>query len=230
MVTAMNIDVSAFIDAEIDKSRVSINALGNPPYIQILADISRKIVESLRAGGKVMFCGNGGSAADSQHLAAELVGRQNYNRAAAAGLALTVDTSALTAVGNDYGFDSVFSRQVEALGHAGDVLIGISTSGRSVNVVRALEAAKAKGMTTVSFTGQNPRDMSVADCVLCVPASETAKIQELHITCGHIIFALVERSLFPIDPSSDSGPVQPIVPRVGIDLDGVITDRNRLSR
>ena len=149
-----------------------------------------------------MFCGNGGSAADSQHLAAELVGRQNYDRAPAAGIALTVDTSALTALGNDYGFDTVFSRQVEALGRAGDVLIGISTSGRSVNVVRALEAAKTKGITTVSFTGSEPRDMSIAQHMLCVPASETAKIQELHMVCGHIIFALVERILFPIARSS----------------------------
>ena len=148
-----------------------------------------------------MFCGNGGSAADSQHLAAELVGRQNYNRAPAAGIALTVDTSALTAISNDYGYDSVFARQVEALGNAGDVPIGISTSGRSLSVVRAIEAAKAKGITTVSFTGQEPRDMGIAEMQLCAPASETAKIQELHITCGHIIFALVERILFAISRS-----------------------------
>ena len=130
-----------------------------------------------------------------------MVGRQNYNRAPAAGLALTVDTSALTAIGNDYGYDVVFSRQVEALGNAGDVLIGISTSGRSASVVRAIEAAKAKGITTVSFTGDDSRDMGIADMSLPVPANETAKIQELHITCGHIIFALVERILFPIGAS-----------------------------
>jgi len=127
------------------------------------------------------------------------VGRQNYNRAPAAGIALTVDTSALTAIGNDYGYDSVFSRQVEALGNAGDVLIGISTSGRSQSVVRAIESAKAKGITTVSFTGREARDMSIADIKLAVPATETAKIQELHITCGHIVFALVERILFPLE-------------------------------
>ena len=200
MVAAMNTDTSTFIDAEIAKSRAGLDALEDPRYSQILTDIAAKIVECLRAGGKVLFCGNGGSAADSQHLAAELVGRQNYDRAPAAGLALTVDTSALTALGNDYGYDSVFSRQVEALGRAGDVLIGISTSGRSANVVRAIEAANAKGITTVSFTGNEPRDMSIAEIQLCVPASETAKIQELHITCGHIIFALVERILFPIGP------------------------------
>jgi D-sedoheptulose 7-phosphate isomerase len=211
VVTAMNTDVSAFIDGEMAKSRASLDALQNSQYIGILADISHKIVESLRSGGKVMFCGNGGSAADSQHLAAELVGRQNYDRAPAAGLALTVDTSALTALGNDYGYESVFARQVEALGRVGDVLIGISTSGRSINVVRALEAAKARGITTVSFTGYKPRDMSIAEYQLNVPASETAKIQELHIICGHIIFALVELSLFPIGQSSDSRPLEPAV-------------------
>jgi D-sedoheptulose 7-phosphate isomerase len=209
----MNTEVLTFIDAEIAKSRAALDALGNAQYTQILANIARKIEESLRAGGKVMFCGNGGSAADSQHLAAELVGRQNYDRAAAAGLSLTVDTSALTAIANDYGYESVFSRQVDALGHAGDVLIGMSTSGRSVNVVRALEAAKAKEITTVSFTGCEARDMAIAEYQLRVPASETAKIQELHITCGHIIFALVERSIFPLGRDSDSRPVEPTVLR-----------------
>jgi D-sedoheptulose 7-phosphate isomerase len=203
VVTAMNTDVPTFIDGEIAKSRAGLDALETPHYSRILADIAYKVVESIQAGGKIMFCGNGGSAADSQHLAAELVGRQNYNRAPAAGLALTVDTSALTAIGNDYGYDVVFARQVEALGNAGDVLIGISTSGRSANVVRAIEAAKAKGITTVSFTGNDSRDMGIADMLLPVPANETAKIQELHITCGHIIFALVERILFPLGPTDE---------------------------
>jgi D-sedoheptulose 7-phosphate isomerase len=207
----MNTEVITFIDAEIAKSRAALEALGSAQHTQTLADIAHRIEESLRAGGKVMFCGNGGSAADSQHLAAELVGRQNYDRAPAAGMALTVDTSALTAIGNDYGYESVFARQVEALGHAGDVLIGISTSGRSVNVVKALEAAKAKGITTVSFTGCEARDMAIAEYQLRVPASETAKIQELHIASGHIIFALVERGLFPLGRDSDSHPDEPTV-------------------
>jgi D-sedoheptulose 7-phosphate isomerase len=211
VVTAMNTAVLTFIDVEIAKSRAGLDALGNVQHAQVLATIAGKIEESLRAGGKVMFCGNGGSAADSQHLAAELVGRQNYDRSAAAGVALTVDTSALTAIGNDYGFESVFCRQVEAVGRAGDVLIGISTSGRSVNVVKALQAAKTKGITTVSFTGREARDMAIAEYQLRVPASETPKIQELHITCGHIIFALVERSLFPIGKDSDSRPGEPAV-------------------
>lgn len=199
MVAAMTAaDASDFIRREIVKIRESLDVLeGSPTHIGLLEEIAETITEALRSGAKVMFCGNGGSAADSQHLAAELVGRQNYDRAAAAGLALTVDTSCLTAVGNDYGYASVFSRQVEALGRPGDVLIGLSTSGRSVNVVRALEAATKKSITTISFTGARPNEMSIADYLLCVPAEETAKIQELHIICGHIIFALVERMMFP---------------------------------
>jgi D-sedoheptulose 7-phosphate isomerase len=137
-----------------------LDALESPHYSQILSDIASKVVESIRAGGKIMFCGNGGTAVDSQHLAAELVGRQNHDRAPTAGIALTVDTSALTAISNDYGYETVFSRQAEALGNAGDVLIGISTSGCSLSVVRAFEAAKAKGITTVSFTGRDPRAMT----------------------------------------------------------------------
>jgi D-sedoheptulose 7-phosphate isomerase len=201
VVAALSLDISAFIDGEIAKSRAGLAELESPQYSQTLTEIANKAVDAIRAGNKIMFCGNGGSAADSQHLAAELVGRQNYNRAPAAGIALTTDTSALTAIGNDYGYDNVFSRQVEALGQAGDMLIGISTSGRSQSVVRAFESAKAKGVTTVGFTGREPRDMGIADIGLAVPATETAKIQELHITCGHIIFALVERILFPIEAS-----------------------------
>jgi D-sedoheptulose 7-phosphate isomerase len=211
VVAAMNNGVETFIDAEIAKIRTAVDQLSEPRYTQTLAEIADEIVRCLRTDGKVMFCGNGGSAADSQHLAAELVGRQNYDRAAAAGIALTVDTSAITAIGNDYGFELVFARQVEALGNAGDILIGISTSGRSQNVIRALEAAKAKSMTAVSFTGREPRGMCIADHRLCVPADETAKIQELHIICGHIIFALVERKLFPQQRSSDSRGAEAIV-------------------
>ena len=145
MVATMNLDVPAFIDGEIAKSRAALDELDSPHYSQTLTDIANKAVETFRAGGKIMFCGNGGSAADSQHLAAELVGRQNYNRAPAAGFALTVDTSALTAIGNDYGYDTVFSRQVEALGNAGDVLIGISTSGRSAKCRSGNRGSEGKG-------------------------------------------------------------------------------------
>ena len=148
---------------------------------------------AIAAGGKVMFCGNGGSAADSQHLAAELVGKLVFDRPGMAGLALTVDTSALTAIGNDFGYEFVFSRQVEALGRAGDVLVGITTSGRSKNVLRAFEAARARGLVTVAMTGQARGPVAeAADHWLAVPHAETQKIQEGHIVLGHIFCALIE--------------------------------------
>ena len=197
MSTLRDVDSSvAFVDSEIEKLVAALRELSTPRYADQLVDIAAVVVASLRNSGRIFFCGNGGSAADAQHLAAELVGRQNFDRPAAAGIALTVDTSALTAVANDYGYEAVFSRQLEALGQPGDVLFGLSTSGRSANVVRAIETAKRKAITTVSFTGLDARDMGVSDFVVAVPATETAKIQELHITCGHIVFALAERTLF----------------------------------
>lgn len=199
MVTPVRVEPTAFIDDEIAKSRAAIDELSRAEHVAVLADIARRIVASVRAGGKVVFCGNGGSAADSQHLATELVGRQNYHRAAVAAIALTVDGSALTAIANDYGYEQVFARQLEALGRAGDVLVAISTSGRSPSVIRAIETAQAMGITTVAFTGRDPRASGIADVVLAVPADDTAKIQELHITCGHVVLALVERTLFPED-------------------------------
>jgi D-sedoheptulose 7-phosphate isomerase len=188
---------SKFISAEIDKLRDALDELESASYSEVISNIADTIESSLRDGGKVLFCGNGGSAADAQHLAAELVGRQNYDRPAASGLALTVDSSTLTAVANDFGYEQVFARQVIAIGRPGDVLVGISTSGQSANVTNALNAARQIGMATVAFTGVDPRDLGGADHVLAVPAQETSKIQELHITCGHIILALVELGLFP---------------------------------
>ena len=153
-------------------------------------------VQALRAGRKVMFCGNGGSAADSQHLAAELVGRYKMERKAMASIALTVDTSILTAIGNDYGYDDVFRRQVEGLGEAGDVLIGLSTSGNSKNVLLAMQQAKEMGITTLALTGAGGGRMAEqADICLAVPAKATNHIQEMHITCGHLICELVEKAL-----------------------------------
>ena len=192
----MSLDASSYVRGEIAKLRDALEVLDRDPYPGLLADVAGVIVRSLEQGGKVMFCGNGGSAADAQHLAAELVGRQVFDRPAAAGIALTVDSSALTAVANDYGYEQIFSRQVEALGRPGDVLLGISTSGRSPNVVRALKTAESAGIATVALTGLEPRDMSGADHVIAVPATETAKVQELHIFCGHVVFSLVEQALF----------------------------------
>jgi D-sedoheptulose 7-phosphate isomerase len=186
-----------FAAREIAKLQRGLESLLSPQYLQRMAAITDEVVRALEAGHRIFFCGNGGSAADAQHLAAELVGRQNYDRAPAAGIALTVDSSVLTCVGNDFGYDNVFARQVTALGQPGDVLFGMSTSGRSANVLAALAAARDGGLVTVAFTGCEPRGMAGADHVLAVPADETAKIQELLLVSGHIIFALVERALFP---------------------------------
>ncbi|MBB3773711.1 D-sedoheptulose 7-phosphate isomerase [Angulomicrobium tetraedrale] len=151
---------------------------------------------ALRNGGKVIFCGNGGSAADAQHLAAELMGRFLFDRDPMAALSLTVDTSALTAIGNDYGFENVFSRQLRGIGRAGDVLVGMSTSGNSANVVRAFEAAREMGIVTMGLTGEGGGAMAaLSDVLLAVPHKQTNHIQEAHITLGHLICALVESAL-----------------------------------
>jgi D-sedoheptulose 7-phosphate isomerase len=185
-----------FAAGEIAKLQRGLESLLSAEYLQPIAAVTDEVVRALRSSRRIFFCGNGGSAADAQHLAAELVGRQNFDRAPAAGIALTVDSSVLTCVGNDFGWEQVFARQVTALGQPGDVLFGISTSGRSANVVAALAAAREAGLATVAFTGREPREMAAADHVLAMPADETAKIQELQLVTGHIIFALVERILF----------------------------------
>jgi len=151
---------------------------------------------SLKAGGKVLLFGNGGSAADSQHIAAELVGRFNRQRRAIAAMALTVNTSNLTAIANDFSFDEVYARQVEAHGRKGDVAVGLSTSGNSPNVVAALRRAKEMGLHTIAFTGKRGgKCAEVADLALRAPSDQTPRIQELHITLGHIICEMVETDL-----------------------------------
>ena len=163
--------------------------------LQAIADAC---VRALRAGGKVLFAGNGGSAADAQHLAGEFVSRFNYDRPGLAGIALTTDTSVLTAIGNDYGYEHVFRRQVQALARPGDVLLGLSTSGNSPNVVAALEQARADGVVTVGFTGnRNGRMDALCDHLLRVPSGATPRIQEGHIVAGHTLCGLVERAMFP---------------------------------
>ncbi len=168
--------------------------LADTPRLDALATVASHVSKSLKSGGKVMLCGNGGSAADSQHIAAELIGRFEKERASMAALALTTDTSALTAIGNDYGYDQVFSRQVEGIGQPGDVLIGISTSGNSANVVKAMEAAAHKNITTVALVGDKPGGamQAIADYVLAAPSTNTARIQECHILMMHILCQLVE--------------------------------------
>jgi D-sedoheptulose 7-phosphate isomerase len=186
-----------FAANEVAKLQDSLVQLASEDSVESLTGVAEVIVSCLRGEGKVLFCGNGGSAADAQHMAAELVCRQNYDRSPAAGIALSVDTSVLTAISNDYSYDTVFSRQVEAIGRPGDILVGISTSGRSKNVVKALGVARSHEITTIALTGRDPRDMAGADFVLAMPATETAKVQELQLVAGHIIFGLVERALFP---------------------------------
>lgn len=164
-----------------------------------IENVAKLCTEALRCGKKIMFCGNGGSAADSQHLAAELVSKLCYDRPALNAMALSVDTSALTAIGNDYGFLHSFSRQIDAVGNEGDVLIGISTSGRSKNVVEAMKAAKAKKIITVGFLGKDGRDIGeISDYQINIPSDETPKIQEGHIASGHIICALIEEEIFGV--------------------------------
>lgn len=151
------------------------------------------VIDSLHSGGKVLWMGNGGSAADSQHLAAEMVGRYLRNRTGLAALALTTDTSTLTAVANDFGYESIFARQIEALCQPGDVVIGISTSGDSFNVNKALELAGRLGAVTIGFSGKNGGEMSqYVDHLLAVPSMVTARVQEAHILIGHIVCDLVD--------------------------------------
>ncbi len=166
-------------------------------FTSTLASIAVAVVDAYRTGNKVLLFGNGGSAADAQHIAAELVGRFYKDRKPLAGVALNTNTSSMSAVANDYSFAEVFEREVKALGHPGDVAIGISTSGNSENVIRALDTARAQGLVTVAFTGSSGGRLKegVHYC-LRVPSDDTARIQEGHITAGHIMCELVENALF----------------------------------
>jgi len=162
--------------------------------IQAIADIW---IEALKNGNKVIFCGNGGSAADSQHLSAELMGRYKIDRQPMPAMSLTTDTSALTAIGNDYGYENVFSRPLKGIGNKGDVLVGISTSGNSKNILEAYKVAKEKGIKTIAFTGSKGGEMiNSADVTLNVPSDITNNIQEMHIASGHIICGIVEDYFF----------------------------------
>ncbi len=171
--------------------------LSNQNLIDNIYEIANVCITAINNNKKIVFCGNGGSAADSQHLAAELVSKLSYNRPALAAMALTVDTSALTAIGNDYGYDYSFSRQIEAIVNEGDVLIGISTSGTSRNIVQAIKSANKKKIITVGFLGENGKDVGeLVDYQVNIPSLETPKIQEGHIATGHIICAIIEDYFF----------------------------------
>lgn len=177
--------------------QVAERAASDPTFVAAIVVIADRIARALKKGGKTLIAGNGGSAADAQHIAAELVGRLVKDRDALAAIALTTDTSALTAIGNDYGFDKIFSRQIEALGRKGDVFIAISTSGKSKNILAALKTARKQGLVTIGFTkSANTPLHKLCDLVLPAPSDETALIQQLHITAAHAICQLVERALF----------------------------------
>lgn len=171
-------------------------AAGDPSLLATAQAIANAIVAALKAGNKILLIGNGGSAADAQHIAAEIVGRYKMERPGYAAIALTTDTSVLTSIGNDYGFEQVFARQVEALGARGDVLIAMSTSGRSPNILAALERARTQGLITVGFTGLNGTAMRVAcDHLLVSPSDDTPIIQQIHLAAAHAICDAVERAL-----------------------------------
>jgi D-sedoheptulose 7-phosphate isomerase len=186
--------VSGSIEASIEVKR---RLLSSKAVISVIAKVSEIVVEALEQRNKVLLFGNGGSAADAQHIAAELVGRFGFDRPALAALALSVNTSCVTAIGNDYGFDQVFSRQIEASGRPGDVAIGISTSGNSHNILNGVLAAHRMGLQTVGLTGHTGGKLKdEVDHCICVPANETPRIQECHILIGHIVSELVEQTLF----------------------------------
>jgi len=194
----MSSGTDALIAASIRESIQAKQALLDDKHLlSQIADVVKEFVSALSHGHKILLFGNGGSAADAQHIAAEFLGRFQIERTPLPALALTTNTSALTAIGNDYSFENVFSRQVEALGSEGDVALGISTSGRSSNVLKALAAAKAKGLVTVALTGRDGSLLQeVSRYCLCVPADATPRIQEGHILIGHIVSQITEMELF----------------------------------
>jgi len=200
------VDPSLVFDQAIAEHLAVINSLrGQQPLLQRIA---QEMTRAILAGKKILWCGNGGSAADSQHLAAELMGRFRRERRGFPSIALTTDTSILTAVANDYGYERVFQRQIEALCTKGDVLVGISTSGSSKNVCAALQTARQFGAFTVAFTGQAGGAMaSLADVTLCIASKDTARIQEGHILCGHMLCDWIELHVCQAKPDPNGGNV-----------------------
>ncbi len=187
-----------YIKDQIKKSYETKQAIyENEDLLNKIEEVSRLCVQLYRGDKKTILAGNGGSAADAQHIAAEMVGRYGFDRPSLPSLALTTDTSALTAIGNDYGYDKVFSRQLEGMGQRGDIFIGISTSGNSLNIINAFNSAKEKGITTVALVGRDGGDMAkLADIALIVPSDSTPRIQESHILIGHIICDIIEKEIF----------------------------------
>ncbi len=180
-----------------DSAATKQNILEDQALLETIASVAKACVDVYQNGKKTLLAGNGGSAADAQHIAAELVGRYGFDRPSIPSLALTTDTSNLTAIGNDYGYDKVFSRQLEGMAQTGDLFIGISTSGNSQNVINAFESAALKGVTTVALVGRDGGAMAqMADYAIIVPSNATPRIQESHILIGHILCDIIEKTLF----------------------------------
>jgi D-sedoheptulose 7-phosphate isomerase len=193
----MSSTLQQFITSRVtDHIALASSLLGDAEYLVAVSDVGRAMAEALRGGHKILFFGNGGSAADAQHLAAELTGRFLSERCSLAGLALSTNTSSVTAIGNDYGFDEVFARPLAGLGAAGDVAFGISTSGNSPNVLRALEVARGKQMITVGLGGRAGKLPGVVQYAIRIPSDCTPRIQEAHILTGHILCEIIDRELF----------------------------------
>ena len=192
------VDFETHIRKDIEFSIAAKQALlASAPVIASIAAVAKLLITALGNKNKILLFGNGGSAADAQHIAAELVGRFGFDRPALPALALTTDTSCITAIGNDLGFDQIFARQIEAFAKPGDVVIGISTSGNSPNVVAGLHSAKKLALSTVALTGESGGELrSIADHSICVPSGETPRIQECHNLLGHILSKIVEQELF----------------------------------
>lgn len=192
-------DGHEFAAAYLVESAAAMDALArDAAFRDLIVAMAERTAASLRRGGKLLIAGNGGSAADAQHIAGEIVGRMLYDRAPLAAVALTTDTSVLTAVGNDYGYEAIFERQVLGIGKSGDIFLGISTSGNSPNVVRALAAARDHGLATLGFTGAGGGRMrDLCDLLFAAPSAQTPIVQQLHITAAHILCALVEHAIFP---------------------------------
>ncbi len=186
--------IKTIIQASIETKQ---HVLQNEELLKTICEVVKVIAAAFKNGNRVYFCGNGGSAADAQHLAAEFSGRFYTDRKALPAEALHCNTSYLTAVANDYGYDVVYSRMIDGIGQSGDILVGLSTSGNSANIIRAFETAREKGISTVAFTGLTGGQMrSLSDYLINIPSTDTPRIQECHITVGHIICQLVEEKIF----------------------------------
>jgi D-sedoheptulose 7-phosphate isomerase len=190
-----------YISAQINDTQQIMSAmLTNENILSSIEKVVNACINSLQTGGKILFAGNGGSAADAQHMAGEFVSRFAFDRPGLAAIALTTDTSILTAISNDYGYECLFARQIQALGNKGDIFIGYSTSGKSPNILLAFEEARVKGLICVGLTGNHGGSMNdLCDHLLEVPSGDTPKIQEGHLVLGHIICGLVEKAIFKGD-------------------------------